>query len=861
MRLNNKSGVSPVIATLLLMVITVVAFGIAYGAYSSWIATQRNSALPEMQERISIEAAIFNSENNVTLVIRNIGASQVTIDRVFINEISSTITSSNLTFHPSEDIRLNLIYPAEFVKNQVYTFNIYSTRGTSSSAGFSYSGIHYVAVISTYTGPTTYTSTIATSTSTITSENIPTTQYITTTGETTITSTHGTTITYTTTSGTTTQTLTSTSGTSTETITSTQTIPTTTITQIDTTSTEIVEYPTTSTVTTVVPVDVVMTKTLTSQMPTTSVVTQTLTSTTTMQPEVTFVSAGAGLAEKTGTLTPSYPPNLQNNDLILLQVTLTSNNKIVTVPSQFTLLYGPDSIGNNNQWIYYKFSDGTETGTISVSTNGNEYIMARMYAFRNVATTNFYESGSSGSGSSNTIYAQSVIITDQNAMPVSFVYVAGANNLGSFTGETGGDWEEQVAEFISTSGDGSGCLQLQTASMLSVGTISGGSYTMAQSDPWIIRAFALKPKAPITSTITNTVTNTTTLSTTTSTSSTVTSSTASTTNSLSSQITFTTNDLPSINGVVFTIDGVNYYSYNLPRVFNWAIGSSHSVIAHTPLNAYNGRVYGFNDWTNGYGLVADVGTFVTPAVDTTVVANYVHEKVYVIFEVEGLPVSFNGPVLSVDGVNMTQWELLKPDRFFWNVGSQHSIIAYTPLLDVWAAPPYPYYYFQGWTNGNWLVGTEGTFVTPGVDATAIVHYGTTSTTISSSTTSGVASTITTTSRSTVTSTFPTTMTSTSTAYSTISSLSTLTTSTATTPIVTLTSTSGTGTITTTIISETNTITTTSSTGTRVTVTSYTTTTSTITSTKITYTSTMQTTTTNTIPSTTITTTTSRLTTR
>ena len=208
--------------------------------------------------------------------------------------------------------------------------------------------------------------------------------------------------------------------------------------------------------------------------------------------QVTFVAAGTG-SGVTGNPTPAYPSGLQADDLIILQVTVRNTATTPTTPTGFTLLYGPDSTGTGRQWIYNKFSDGTESGTITVTIGGTVCKMARMYAFRNVALSNFNEGGGFGSGTGATISAQSVTTTDVKRLVVSFVLVNDDNAVGSFTGETGGDWTEAVAEFTTTAGS-DGCVQLQTATMALAGTILGGSYVMSAADSWGVRTLALKPK-------------------------------------------------------------------------------------------------------------------------------------------------------------------------------------------------------------------------------------------------------------------------------------------------------------------------------------------------------------------------------
>ncbi|GEM_PF-3364000 len=229
----------------------------------------------------------------------------------------------------------------------------------------------------------------------------------------------------------------------------------------------------------------------TSQTGTINSVTAYMRARATSQPsQVTYVAAGTA-SGTTGNPTPAYPSGLQANDLILLQVTVRDTTTTPTIPTGFSSLYGPDSTGTGRQWIYYRFSNGGESGTIPVTIGGGACKIARMYSFRNVALSSFTEGGGFGSGTDRWIYAQPVATTDAGRLAVSFVFVNDDNSVGSFTGESGGDWVE-AAEYNSSAGS-DGAVQLQTATMAGGGTISGGSYRMGGRDPWGVRAFALIP--------------------------------------------------------------------------------------------------------------------------------------------------------------------------------------------------------------------------------------------------------------------------------------------------------------------------------------------------------------------------------
>ena len=214
--------------------------------------------------------------------------------------------------------------------------------------------------------------------------------------------------------------------------------------------------------------------------------------------QVTFLRAGTGNdVTNTTTLPVPFPSPIASGNLILMQIAIRNTTIGVTTPTGWTLLYGPDTTGTTiRQWIFYKIADGSETGNLNVTVDsGNILKMGRMYLFNNTDSSNFTEGGGFGSGTANTISAQSVITTGIERLAVSFVFVDDDNALDPFTGESGGDWTEGVAEYTTTSG-ADGAMGLQIATMATAGTISGGTDTMGASDTWGVRAFALKPPPP-----------------------------------------------------------------------------------------------------------------------------------------------------------------------------------------------------------------------------------------------------------------------------------------------------------------------------------------------------------------------------
>jgi FlaG/FlaF family flagellin (archaellin) len=217
---------------------------------------------------------------------------------------------------------------------------------------------------------------------------------------------------------------------------------------------------------------------------------------------VMFVGAGQGgkdipASNPTINIPPTYPEDLEDGDLILLQIGVRDTSSTPTTPSGFTLLYGPDSTGNGRQWIYYKISTGAETGALTITVSGSyDNVISIMYAFRYVAPFPFAEDPSTTSGSTSTINAPTVDASPRG-FALAFIYAMDNQEIGDFEGETGGDWTViGDVEGDASNSNSDTIMTLQGAEMLAGGTITGGNVgrTGVVDNGWVVRAFALIPR-------------------------------------------------------------------------------------------------------------------------------------------------------------------------------------------------------------------------------------------------------------------------------------------------------------------------------------------------------------------------------
>jgi len=80
--LKSKRGISPILATLLLIVIAVAAIVVTY----AWVIAFTSTTTTQAGARIKFDSAtIVASTKNVTIYVRNWGEGNVVVDKVYIN--------------------------------------------------------------------------------------------------------------------------------------------------------------------------------------------------------------------------------------------------------------------------------------------------------------------------------------------------------------------------------------------------------------------------------------------------------------------------------------------------------------------------------------------------------------------------------------------------------------------------------------------------------------------------------------------------------------------------------------------------------------------------------------------------------
>ena len=95
--LKSKKAITPILATLLLIVIAVAAIVVTY----AWVMTYMTSAGTQAGVMLKKDSEFcLWKPGNVTIYIRNIGTSDAEIDKVYINSVPQA--SASVTYTPSK---------------------------------------------------------------------------------------------------------------------------------------------------------------------------------------------------------------------------------------------------------------------------------------------------------------------------------------------------------------------------------------------------------------------------------------------------------------------------------------------------------------------------------------------------------------------------------------------------------------------------------------------------------------------------------------------------------------------------------------------------------------------------------------
>ncbi|MGC8939472.1 MAG: archaellin/type IV pilin N-terminal domain-containing protein [Candidatus Bathyarchaeia archaeon] len=98
---ESKKAISPILATLLLIVIAVAAIVVTY----AWVMTYMTNTSTQAGIMLKKDAISWPDNNTITIYVRNVGTADATINAVYIGTSSTNMTLlSNVTYNPANGL-------------------------------------------------------------------------------------------------------------------------------------------------------------------------------------------------------------------------------------------------------------------------------------------------------------------------------------------------------------------------------------------------------------------------------------------------------------------------------------------------------------------------------------------------------------------------------------------------------------------------------------------------------------------------------------------------------------------------------------------------------------------------------------
>ncbi len=216
---------------------------------------------------------------------------------------------------------------------------------------------------------------------------------------------------------------------------------------------------------------------------------------------------GAGVSTETSgaALSPQCPATVDAGDVLILHVYWEGTTSAPSPPGDWVLLNPggaafviQSTIGR--QWFYGKIAAGTEDGAAiacgapAVTTQRG----ARIYSYSGRVSGAIADliGGITHTSHATDPQGPSVTTPIAGALAVALVAQNDNNTIGAFTGQSGGTWNETVAEYVAALTPGL-MLQAQHCTPTSdPGTVSGGTFNTA-NDPVGVIGFYIRPSATV----------------------------------------------------------------------------------------------------------------------------------------------------------------------------------------------------------------------------------------------------------------------------------------------------------------------------------------------------------------------------
>ena len=136
MRRRIEKAISPVVATVLLVAIAIALALSLYAAQQGWLADQL-AGLSRTSSTVVVEEAFYNGTGEFVLYVRNAGAENVNISRVYIEHPDGYVELVNInpeiTIAPGDVAAVSATSAKAITSGAVYRLQVVADDGATAS--------------------------------------------------------------------------------------------------------------------------------------------------------------------------------------------------------------------------------------------------------------------------------------------------------------------------------------------------------------------------------------------------------------------------------------------------------------------------------------------------------------------------------------------------------------------------------------------------------------------------------------------------------------------------------------------------------------------------------------------------------
>ncbi|HDD25719.1 MAG TPA: hypothetical protein ENF75_01355 [Acidilobales archaeon] len=138
--MNVRKGISPVVATVLLIIISVGLAALLYAWATGWFGTATQGASQGPKSNIVVDAvSAYAGSKDFTVYVRNIGSVSVTVNALYLKYPNGTIeqiTIEETTIDPGDVKEISGTVTTAFEKGKAYVVIVTATDGSRAEYSF-----------------------------------------------------------------------------------------------------------------------------------------------------------------------------------------------------------------------------------------------------------------------------------------------------------------------------------------------------------------------------------------------------------------------------------------------------------------------------------------------------------------------------------------------------------------------------------------------------------------------------------------------------------------------------------------------------------------------------------------------------